>query len=129
MNDRRHEAGYAPVILNYARWASEWEHEDEGNNTSSDEETDVEDDDPVDDRPAISQLPFVTFADHVQGLEAQTVLSKDYPTDCPICKADYEPLDEIIELECKHFYHRECLSIWLARKKTCPICRAKVRVI
>ncbi|HSX27061.1 MAG TPA: hypothetical protein VLE89_08680 [Chlamydiales bacterium] len=29
----------------------------------------------------------------------------------------------------KHLYHRECLTFWLAREKTCPDCRREIRSI
>ena len=29
-------------------------------------------------------------------------------------------------LDCGHFFHRECISTWLNRRSSCPICRQKI---
>jgi len=45
-------------------------------------------------------------------------------TECPICKDD--SVENIVELRCKHVYHEECLTRWLAKNPTCPACNKKV---
>jgi hypothetical protein len=41
---------------------------------------------------------------------------------CPICLDSYN--DKVIyELGCTHKFHKECLDIWLNKKRHCPVCR------
>lgn len=46
----------------------------------------------------------------------------DVLDDCVICQSS--PGNSIIS--CKHVYHPRCISDWLARNKTCPMCRKAV---
>lgn len=47
-----------------------------------------------------------------------------YSQKCSICLEKYIPLEtRVIALDCKHFYHKKCLSNWLINfKRTCPLC-------
>jgi len=53
-----------------------------------------------------------------------------YPslTDCTICLEPFVKNESIvIELPCKHLFHRDCCVDWLVmRKGVCPICRRSV---
>jgi hypothetical protein len=42
---------------------------------------------------------------------------------CPICFCEYSEGQELITLPCKHFFHKECISRWLKRDATCPMCK------
>ena len=42
---------------------------------------------------------------------------------CAICRQDYCEKDYITELPCKHFYHKDCIKLWLNKEFTCPYCR------
>ncbi|KAI3719938.1 hypothetical protein L6452_20844 [Arctium lappa] len=43
---------------------------------------------------------------------------------CAICLSKVEDDDEIRELRCDHFFHRNCLDMWFSyRQATCPLCR------
>ena len=44
--------------------------------------------------------------------------------DCIICLEDLEC--EIIQLDCNHYFHKDCIFKWLNNTKSCPICRAKI---
>ena len=51
--------------------------------------------------------------------------------ECSICINTME-MEDIERLNCKHFFHRQCLTTWMKIKPTCPICRTKeccVRII
>jgi hypothetical protein len=50
---------------------------------------------------------------------------KDH-TSCPICFDDYTDNSFVLETECKHHFHEECLEKWTERNNTCPICRTNV---
>lgn len=45
---------------------------------------------------------------------------------CAICQDCYEKDHEVIELPCKHTYHKDCCMPWLKEHNTCPLCRANV---
>lgn len=47
-------------------------------------------------------------------------------TMCVICSENVEIGDKIIVLKCddRHFFHTECISVWLKKKIICPICRS-----
>lgn len=42
---------------------------------------------------------------------------------CPICHDTYSTP---VLLSCKHIFCENCVSIWLDREPTCPLCRAKI---
>eukprot|EP00775_Hariotina_reticulata_P004404 gene4404-4657_t len=43
---------------------------------------------------------------------------------CPICQ---DPAVTPVALDCSHVYCEECISEWLERDKTCPMCRSNVQ--
>ena len=48
---------------------------------------------------------------------------------CSVCCMDMEPDDsELQVLGCSHCFHQPCISPWLKRSQTCPLCRQPVRV-
>ncbi|KAI3838689.1 hypothetical protein MKX03_013379 [Papaver bracteatum] len=42
---------------------------------------------------------------------------------CIVCQDRYENKDKIGTLDCKHYYHKDCITQWLVRKNVCPICK------
>ncbi|KAJ2472840.1 hypothetical protein GGI02_001292 [Coemansia sp. RSA 2322] len=46
--------------------------------------------------------------------------------DCGICMEEYKPEEHVVELPCKHAYHKDCIEHWLGMNGTCPICRAAI---
>ncbi len=42
---------------------------------------------------------------------------------CSICLEDFNISDILLQLTCKHIYHRECLLHWLQTHYRCPYCR------
>lgn len=45
--------------------------------------------------------------------------------DCPICYVGYEQPDKIRFLKCNHFFHKDCVDVWLKNKPLCPICKKR----
>ncbi|KAL3844126.1 hypothetical protein ACJIZ3_001529 [Penstemon smallii] len=45
---------------------------------------------------------------------------------CCICLAKYVNNDELRELPCSHFFHKDCVDKWLKINATCPLCKAEV---
>lgn len=46
--------------------------------------------------------------------------------ECIICFYDYKSDDKIAELECNHIYHDSCITRWLQKDLSCPICRSQL---
>ena len=42
---------------------------------------------------------------------------------CSICLEKFVKKDKIITLDCEHYYHDECITNWLKKDETCPLCR------
>ena len=47
---------------------------------------------------------------------------------CSICLDNYAPGDVLIQLPCHHDYHERCISTWLVRHPTCPLCARSIVV-
>lgn len=47
---------------------------------------------------------------------------------CPICMVDFEKTDQVMIMPCdeRHFFHVNCVRVWLSGSQFCPICRANV---
>jgi hypothetical protein len=60
-----------------------------------------------------------------------TKLSNEFVKDdvCTICLLQLcEGTNEVVELNCKHQYHSDCISQWLNHKCECPLCKKKYRL-
>jgi hypothetical protein len=46
---------------------------------------------------------------------------------CTICHEPFEPEHTIVEPKnCTHKFHAICINIWLARHRSCPLCRRRI---
>ncbi|CAK69789.1 unnamed protein product (macronuclear) [Paramecium tetraurelia] len=45
---------------------------------------------------------------------------------CSICCNSFEKDETIIQLPCKHIFHKSCLFSWLDHSTKCPNCRSDV---
>ena len=48
-----------------------------------------------------------------------------YSDNCVVCQDDFEPRERVGVLSCGHTFHPDCIKPWLAKQKTCPLCRAQ----
>ncbi|XP_005061283.1 PREDICTED: E3 ubiquitin-protein ligase Praja-2 isoform X3 [Ficedula albicollis] len=56
----------------------------------------------------------------------QIVVTGDYNGQeqcCTICCSEYVEGEIITELPCRHLFHKPCVTLWLQRSGTCPVCR------
>ncbi|NXD91066.1 PJA2 ligase, partial [Chaetorhynchus papuensis] len=56
----------------------------------------------------------------------QIVITGDYNGQeqcCTICCSEYAEGEIITELPCGHVFHKPCVTLWLQRSGTCPVCR------
>ncbi|XP_042032917.1 E3 ubiquitin-protein ligase At1g63170-like [Salvia splendens] len=59
------------------------------------------------------------------GTEKERAISGEDAV-CCICLAKYVNNDELKELPCSHFFHKDCVDKWLKINATCPLCKADV---
>ncbi|XP_054751767.2 E3 ubiquitin-protein ligase RNF12-like [Lytechinus pictus] len=64
----------------------------------------------------------------IESLEKVTVTKQMVSDDafCSICHCEYM-MDEVLDqLPCKHNFHNHCITVWLKKSGTCPVCRHKL---
>ncbi|XP_004615829.1 E3 ubiquitin-protein ligase Praja-1 [Sorex araneus] len=76
---------------------------------------DVEVANPPASKESIDTLPEILIA------EDQTTVGEEMC--CPICCSEYVKGEVATELPCHHYFHKACVSIWLQKSGTCPVCR------
>ncbi|XAR69333.1 hypothetical protein NMG60_11000874 [Bertholletia excelsa] len=59
------------------------------------------------------------------GTDKERVISGEDAA-CCICLAKYANNDELRELPCAHFFHKECVDKWLKINAMCPLCKGEV---
>ncbi|CAI9275009.1 unnamed protein product [Lactuca saligna] len=59
------------------------------------------------------------------GTEHERVLSGEDAV-CCICLAKYANNDELRQLMCSHFFHKDCVDKWLKINASCPLCKSEV---
>ena len=69
----------------------------------------------------ISKLPIVRFSSHFGTIDENETRQK-----CLICQLQYEPIEELRQLPCGHYFHRGCVDQWLMTKDLCPCCRQPI---
>ena len=52
--------------------------------------------------------------------------NKNMGKQCTICLGNFVIGKEILTLPCFHFFHVDCISKWLMKKKICPICLSSI---
>ena len=52
--------------------------------------------------------------------------SMDSESTCIICLDEFKLKDKLRCLPCKHFFHDICITDWLKRNETCPLCRKDI---
>ncbi|EXB82546.1 E3 ubiquitin-protein ligase RHA2A [Morus notabilis] len=64
----------------------------------------------------------------ISGISGSTSSSSSTNTstsECCVCFCGFEADEEVSELSCKHFFHKNCLDKWFHNKHTtCPLCRS-----
>jgi len=52
--------------------------------------------------------------------------SNDEEVVCPICLEEFNENETVIELSCKHIFHKDCIKKWFENNHSCPTCRKKI---
>ncbi|XP_009413624.1 E3 ubiquitin-protein ligase At1g12760-like isoform X2 [Musa acuminata AAA Group] len=71
-----------------------------------------------------NQEYLFTFGILSSGSEERIISAED--SACCICLAKYVDNDELRELPCSHFFHKECIDKWLKINALCPLCKSEV---
>ena len=81
--------------------------------------------------PLYSDRKETDFINHIEVKYDEsfriTVLEEKYggePENCAIC---LESLDMGCNLDCGHFFHKNCLEEWGKYNKSCPVCRKSIK--
>jgi E3 ubiquitin-protein ligase RNF115/126 len=53
----------------------------------------------------------------------EDLLGEEHKAECSICMDEVNIGEQVTELPCKHWFHHQCVSAWLAEHDTCPHCR------
>ncbi|KAK0619898.1 hypothetical protein B0T14DRAFT_219068 [Immersiella caudata] len=56
----------------------------------------------------------------------ENMLGPEGKAECTICIDELHKGDEVSVLPCSHWFHGECVILWLKEHNTCPICRASI---
>lgn len=56
----------------------------------------------------------------------QEMMGDSGKAECTICIDEINLGDEVTVLPCKHWFHGECVVLWLKEHNTCPICRTPI---
>ncbi|KAK3318333.1 hypothetical protein B0H66DRAFT_233378 [Apodospora peruviana] len=67
---------------------------------------------------AIDQLEKKKLTDEMMGSEGKA--------ECTICIDEMHRGDDVTVLPCTHWFHGECVTLWLKEHNTCPICRRAI---
>jgi E3 ubiquitin-protein ligase RNF115/126 len=54
------------------------------------------------------------------------MLGPEGKAECTICIDELKKGEEVLVLPCKHWYHGECVTLWLREHNTCPMCRKPI---
>ena len=67
-------------------------------------------------------------ASEIAKLAEVTLTAEDVADEpeCVICNDEFAEGETLIELGCKHRYHRACISEWLELNNSCPCCRWQI---
>lgn len=71
-------------------------------------------------------LTEILFETRAPELVKPPVVKCAQTVECSICLNPVESEGTIYDIPCKHVFHENCLSKWLERQQTCPLCRAKI---
>ena len=54
---------------------------------------------------------------------APRIATETMPKECAVCFESIKRLQTYRQLECSHYFHKQCIDQWFQRKLSCPMCR------
>ncbi|KAJ8036092.1 putative RING finger protein P32A8.03c [Holothuria leucospilota] len=81
------------------------------------------------DREGRGERPAPAPKEMIESLKKREVTKTmiDEEPKCAICHVEYELKEMLSQLPCNHYFHHTCISIWLNKTATCPVCRYKLQ--
>ena len=66
--------------------------------------------------------------EEIKSLKHDKYIKGKYLEDkCIICQYNFEELESIVALPCKHSFHFNCLKPWIDKQHYCPLCKTNIR--
>jgi E3 ubiquitin-protein ligase RNF115/126 len=59
----------------------------------------------------------------------ESMLDEKGNAECVICKEDVVVTVLVTKLPCGHWFHKECIEVWLKEHDSCPVCRVKLNSV
>jgi Ring finger domain len=80
------------------------------------------------DNDKIDQLPLYQYTGEklVDLKNNMTIDFECYHDTCCVCLEKYKVNAWVRYLNCKHFFHQECIDQWLRINNSCPVCRSQL---
>ncbi len=78
--------------------------------------------------PTSSPLPSRKNTSLISRKYRDCSANQQCSTECSICIDTFSQTSDVIQLECNHVFHDECIKQWLKTSKTCPVCRKSVNI-
>ncbi|PRP89511.1 hypothetical protein PROFUN_00775 [Planoprotostelium fungivorum] len=74
------------------------------------------------------QGPPPTSKNVLDRLPIVTAEAKHTCETCLVCQENFVEEESVLELPCKHNFHKDCVTTWLEQHCTCPTCRYELPV-
>ncbi|CAL5053176.1 unnamed protein product [Urochloa decumbens] len=72
----------------------------------------------------VDTLPAFAYACQPDDQHGGTAATRD---ECAVCLGAVQEGEKVRRLPvCRHVYHVECIDLWLAAHRTCPLCRSEL---
>jgi hypothetical protein len=76
----------------------------------------------------MEDVKVVMNEEDFEKMACKAIQTENNIKECNICIEVYKKGDKVIELPCKHLFHKECIKQWLCKEKiNCPVCRYDIR--
>ena len=76
----------------------------------------------------IIQISIESYEKEIKDtLESYGIFIIPFDQECPICLEDIKANTPIYNLDCKHYFHKDCLQSAIKENLLCPLCRAQIR--
>jgi hypothetical protein len=76
---------------------------------------------------ATGNAPGPATPEAINALARKTITMEDLGSDgraeCSICMDEVTVGEEVTQLPCHHWFHQQCVAMWLGEHDTCPHCR------
>lgn len=76
----------------------------------------------------IIQISIESYEKEIKDtLESYGIYIIPFDQECSICLENINANTPIYNLDCKHYFHKNCLQLAIKENLLCPLCRAQIR--